>query len=59
MRIVSQFRDEALAFRPRMEVRHLTRKNELLPSPIDLQAQNVGNDVLPLLGGQDELGKVK
>ena len=51
MRIVSQFRDEALAFRPRMEVRHLTRKNELLPSPIDLQAQNVGNDVLPLLGG--------
>ena len=51
MRIVSQFRDEALVLRPRMEVRHLTLKNELLPSPIDLQAQNIGNDVLPLLGG--------
>ena len=54
MRIFSQSRDKALAFRSRMEVRHLIRKDKLLPSSIGLQAQNVSADFSPLFGGKGE-----
>jgi hypothetical protein len=44
----------ALAVRSRMAVRHLIRKDKLLPSSIGLQAQNVSTDFSPLFGGKGE-----